>query len=101
MGVLAIILIVTIVQSALLYYLRNSRTFISQSLISLAIVILYFTLIPELYVFYKSFEGCAFPGLGIYMVFWIVGLFASLLVFLLFLLIRNRKHSEEMMKNKK
>ncbi len=99
MEVIGIILTVAILQSVLFYFLRNSRTFLAQCLISLTIVILYLTLVPKLYVYFKSFEGCALPGLGIHMMFWIMGLIATLLVFLLFLLMRNRKHTENIISN--
>ena len=101
MEIIVVILIIAVLQSVFFYFLKNSRNFLAQALISLTIITLYFTLIPKLYVSFKSLEGCALPGLGIHMAFWIIGTISTLIVSIVFLYIRSRKITKSIINKNK
>lgn len=86
------ILTIATFQAIVLYFMRNNRTIIFQLVFTFVIVVLYFTLFPKLFVafFVDGLEGCAFAGFSTYFAFSFTGMFATLFVFLIYLLIRNK-----------
>lgn len=66
-----------------------------QIIISIFIILLYFTLIPELSLSIQRFDGCRLAGLGIHMAFWLIGLTATVIVFLIFLLTKKTPNKED------
>lgn len=86
--ILLTILIVAGLHSLMLYFLRNKKTFLFQTLVSIGTLTLLLKVLPPYFLPELDPEAinCGLPVFGVYFVFIIFGLTSSITIFMLFLL---------------
>ncbi|MCJ8290110.1 MAG: hypothetical protein HRT58_10645 [Crocinitomicaceae bacterium] len=91
--ILLAILICALLQSAILFLCRKSKTVIVQVIVTAIFLYLNFKIIPPYFLPEPNLDGvnCGLPIIGVYGVFWIFGLISTITVTMIFLCLRVKE----------